>query len=117
MTNDGIDLNQALITYGLHFLRKRGFKNIQPPFFMNKDMMAKTAQLDQFDDELYKVICFEVSLRYPSHFVYVLGCSKRRREIPDRNVGTTTLGFPLGRMVRDSRNTTSRQVRWIFDML
>jgi len=27
-----------------------------PPFFMNKDQMAKTAQLDQFDEELYKVI-------------------------------------------------------------
>lgn len=56
LTNDGIDLNQALITYGLHFLRKRGYRNIQPPFMMNKDMMAKTAQLDQFDEELYKVI-------------------------------------------------------------
>ncbi|EKM57180.1 uncharacterized protein PHACADRAFT_254765 [Phanerochaete carnosa HHB-10118-sp] len=56
LTNDGIDLNQALITYGLHFLRKKGYKNIQPPFMMNKDQMAKTAQLDQFDEELYKVI-------------------------------------------------------------
>lgn len=56
LTNDGIDLNQALITYGLHFLRKKGYKNIQPPFMMNKDQMAKTAQLDQFDEELYKVV-------------------------------------------------------------
>ncbi|EIM87313.1 serine-tRNA ligase [Stereum hirsutum FP-91666 SS1] len=56
LTNDGIDLNQALISYGLDFLRKRGYKKIQPPFMMNKDQMAKTAQLDQFDEELYKVI-------------------------------------------------------------
>jgi len=56
LTNDGIDLNQALITYGLDFLRKRGYRKIQPPFMMNKDVMAKTAQLDQFDEELYKVI-------------------------------------------------------------
>ena len=55
LTNDGIDLNQALISYGLDFLRKRGYKKIQPPFLMNKDIMAKTAQLDQFDEELYKV--------------------------------------------------------------
>ena len=55
LTNDGIDLNQALITYGLHFLRKKGYRNLQPPFMMNKDQMAKTAQLDQFDEELYKV--------------------------------------------------------------
>ncbi|KAF9530547.1 seryl-tRNA synthetase [Crepidotus variabilis] len=56
LTNDGLDLNQALISYGLDFLRKRGYKKIMPPFFMNKDQMAKTAQLDQFDEELYKVI-------------------------------------------------------------
>ncbi|KAI9463983.1 serine-tRNA ligase [Lactarius psammicola] len=56
LTNDGIDLNQALISYGLDFLRQRGYKKIQPPFLMNKDVMAKTAQLDQFDEELYKVI-------------------------------------------------------------
>jgi seryl-tRNA synthetase len=55
LTNDGIDLNQALISYGLDFLRKRGYKKIQPPFFMNKEQMAKTAQLEQFDEELYKV--------------------------------------------------------------
>ena len=55
LTNDGIDLNQALISYGLDFLRKRGYKKIQPPFMMNKEVMAKTAQLDQFDEELYKV--------------------------------------------------------------
>lgn len=55
LTNDGIDLNQALITYALDFLRKRSYKKIQPPFMMNKDVMAKTAQLDQFDEELYKV--------------------------------------------------------------
>lgn len=56
LTNDGIDLNQALITYGLHFLRKKGYRNLQPPFMMNKEQMAKTAQLEQFDEELYKVI-------------------------------------------------------------
>ncbi|KAG1819236.1 uncharacterized protein BJ212DRAFT_1344919 [Suillus subaureus] len=56
LTNDGVDLNQALITYALDFLRKNGYKKVQPPFLVNKDVMAKTAQLDQFDEELYKVI-------------------------------------------------------------
>ncbi|KAG8929481.1 Cytosolic seryl-tRNA synthetase [Tulasnella sp. 418] len=55
LTNDGIDLNQALINYGLDFLRKKGYRKIQPPFFMRKDAMARTAQLSQFDEELYKV--------------------------------------------------------------
>ncbi|KAG2366448.1 serine-tRNA ligase [Suillus spraguei] len=56
LTNDGVDLNQALITYALDFLRKNGYKKVQPPFLVNKDVMAKTAQLDQFDEELYKPI-------------------------------------------------------------
>lgn len=55
LTNDGVDLNQALINYGLQFLRERKFKKVQTPFMMRKDMMAKTAQLDQFDEELYHV--------------------------------------------------------------
>lgn len=55
LVNDGVDLNQALINYGLDFLRKREYRKIQPPFFMRRDAMAKTAQLSQFDEELYKV--------------------------------------------------------------
>ncbi|KAI8636883.1 seryl-tRNA synthetase [Parasitella parasitica] len=55
LTGVGVDLNLALITYGLNFLAKRGYKKLQTPFFMNKEMMAKTAQLSQFDEELYKV--------------------------------------------------------------
>jgi seryl-tRNA synthetase len=41
--------------YGLQFLTKRNYKKLQTPFMMKKDVMAKTAQLEQFDEELYKV--------------------------------------------------------------
>ncbi len=51
----GVLLNQALINYGLSFLRRRTYTPLQPPFFMKKEAMAKTAQLEQFDEELYKV--------------------------------------------------------------
>ncbi|CCX06542.1 Similar to Serine--tRNA ligase, cytoplasmic; acc. no. O14018 [Pyronema omphalodes CBS 100304] len=52
----GVFLNQALINYGLEFLSSKGYVPLQTPQFMLKDMMAKTAQLEQFDEELYKVI-------------------------------------------------------------
>ncbi|KAM0750130.1 seryl-tRNA synthetase [Meredithblackwellia eburnea MCA 4105] len=55
LTGDGVDLNQAMITYGLDFLRKRKFKKVQPPFFMNRSVMGKTAQLEEFDEALYKI--------------------------------------------------------------
>ncbi|RKP22684.1 seryl-tRNA synthetase [Syncephalis pseudoplumigaleata] len=55
LTNDGVDLNLALIMYGLQFLAKRNYKKLQTPFLMRSELMAKTAQLEQFDEELYKV--------------------------------------------------------------
>ncbi|XP_058073980.1 serine--tRNA ligase [Magnolia sinica] len=51
----GVLLNQALINFGLQFLSKRTYTPLQTPFFMRKDIMAKCAQLAQFDEELYKV--------------------------------------------------------------
>ncbi|KAI5959595.1 SES1 [Candida pseudojiufengensis] len=56
LRNYGVFLNQALINYGLSFLAKKGYVPLQAPVMMNKDVMAKTAQLSQFDEELYKVI-------------------------------------------------------------
>ncbi|KAL7107939.1 hypothetical protein ACP275_06G085100 [Erythranthe tilingii] len=55
LKGDGVRLNQALINFGLDFLEKRGFTALHTPFFMRKDIMAKCAQLAQFDEELYKV--------------------------------------------------------------
>jgi len=51
----GLLLNMALINYGISFLRAREYSVLQPPYFMNKDVMAGVAQLEQFDEELYKV--------------------------------------------------------------
>lgn len=52
----GVFLNQALINYGLEFLDAKGYTPLQTPQFMLKDYMAKTAQLEDFDEELYKVV-------------------------------------------------------------
>ncbi|KAK9330702.1 hypothetical protein V1520DRAFT_339764 [Lipomyces starkeyi] len=56
LRNYGVFLNQALIHYGLSFLSSKGYTPLQAPVMMNKDVMAKTAQLSQFDEELYKVM-------------------------------------------------------------
>ncbi|KAK9376632.1 uncharacterized protein V1513DRAFT_474351 [Lipomyces chichibuensis] len=56
LRNYGVFLNQALINYGLSFLSSKGYTPLQAPVMMNKDVMAKTAQLSQFDEELYKVM-------------------------------------------------------------
>ena len=55
LKNAGVLLNQALINYSIAFLRKRGYQVLQPPYMMNKDVMAGIAQLEDFDEQLYKV--------------------------------------------------------------
>ncbi|KAF5842492.1 hypothetical protein DUNSADRAFT_6736 [Dunaliella salina] len=52
---EGVLLNQALITFALQFGHLRGFSPVHTPFFMRQEIMAECAQLDQFDEELYKV--------------------------------------------------------------
>lgn len=68
----GVFLNQALINYGLEFLNKRGFTPLQTPQFMIKDLMGKTAQLSQFDEELYKVVDGE-----PQNDKYLIATSEQ----------------------------------------
>ena len=55
LTGHGVLLNQALINHGLAFLMEKSYTPVQPPFFMHKEVMAKTAQLEEFDEALYKV--------------------------------------------------------------
>lgn len=52
----GLFLNLALVNYGLSFLYGKGYTPNQPPFMLNKSEMAKTAQLSDFDESLYKVV-------------------------------------------------------------
>lgn len=56
LKNWGVRLNQALINYGLDFLAAKQYTLLQTPFLMRKEVMAKTCQLSDYDDQLYKVI-------------------------------------------------------------
>ena len=55
LTGMGMRLNHALISYAVQFLSERGHTMVQTPFVMNKNIMGKVAQLDDFDEQLYKV--------------------------------------------------------------
>ncbi|OTB05786.1 hypothetical protein M426DRAFT_319468 [Hypoxylon sp. CI-4A] len=68
----GVFLNQALINYGLEYLSSKGFTPLQTPQFMLKDYMGKTAQLEQFDEELYKVVDGE-----PQNDKYLIATSEQ----------------------------------------
>lgn len=69
LKGNGLLLNQALIAYGMQFLVARQHTPIQTPFFMNKDVMAATAQLEDFDEQLYKVSFYTITLY--SHVLFL----------------------------------------------
>jgi len=51
----GVRLSQAITSYASDYLNGLSYTLLQTPLFMNKEVMAQTAQLEQFDEELYKV--------------------------------------------------------------
>ena len=55
-------LEQALINVALHLLYEKGYSPLYTPFFMRKEVMEEVAQLSQFDEELYKVSVWVVTL-------------------------------------------------------
>lgn len=55
LTGAGTQLNIALISYALEFLRKREYSGVQPPYFLNKEAMGAVAELDDYDEQLYHV--------------------------------------------------------------
>lgn len=55
LKNWGVRLNQAMINYGLDFLGKKNYTLLQTPFMMRRELMGKAAQLEEFDESLYKI--------------------------------------------------------------
>lgn len=62
----GVLINMALQQYGIDFLRKKGYEPVSTPFFMDAKIMEKTAQLSDYDEQLYKVDCGK---EHPSKFL------------------------------------------------
>mmetsp|Transcript_10539 Transcript_10539/g.18112 ORF Transcript_10539/g.18112 Transcript_10539/m.18112 type:complete len:471 (-) Transcript_10539:92-1504(-) len=88
-------LNMALIQYGIHFLTEREYTPIQTPYFMEKEAMAKVAQLDDFDEQLYKVSGeggekYLIATSEQPICAYHLGEWIEPKELPYKYVGFST---------------------------
>jgi seryl-tRNA synthetase len=55
MQGPAVFLEQAIISLALRMLYDKGYTALYTPFFMRKEVMQEVAQLQQFDEELYKV--------------------------------------------------------------
>lgn len=90
----GVMLNFALIQYSLKFLAERGYTAVQPPYFVEKDQMAKCAQLDDFDEQLYKVSGdgekYLIATSEQPLCVYHADEWVEEKELPRRLVGVST---------------------------
>lgn len=51
----GALLNMALVQYAMKFLVSREYTPMTTPLFMKKQIMSETAQLSDFEDQLYKI--------------------------------------------------------------
>lgn len=51
----GLLLNNSIIRYGLDFLIKKEFIALQTPFFMDKILLSKCSQLEDFKEQLYSL--------------------------------------------------------------
>ena len=74
----GALLNMALTNYGMRFLMEKNYTPMQTPFFMKKTIMAETAQLSDFDDQLYKVSTGKnVTQEDPDNEFYLIATSEQ----------------------------------------
>eukprot|EP00835_Amoeboradix_gromovi_P006095 NODE_659_length_5444_cov_0.092423.p2 type:complete len:329 gc:universal NODE_659_length_5444_cov_0.092423:5032-4046(-) len=56
LTGVGCKLWRALSNFGIDFLEDKSYTQLYTPFYMKKEVMSRTAQLSQFDEELYKMV-------------------------------------------------------------
>ena len=55
LNNDLVRLNQALINFGLDFLREKGYSVVQPPYMINRESMEGAVIADDFEEVIYKI--------------------------------------------------------------
>jgi hypothetical protein len=107
---DGIDLNQALISYGLDFLRKRGYKKIMPPFFM------RWRRLRDWSNSMRNYTRYAVSL-FPSG-ITDLGCVGDRAGRRDISEIIVSPSWPSIQMSGSKAwDAAAYQIRGLFDLL
>ncbi|GAB64801.1 seryl-tRNA synthetase [Plasmodium cynomolgi strain B] len=55
LTGAGFLLHNAILQYAINFLVNKNYTPVYPPFFMKKNIMEECAELDDFEETLYRV--------------------------------------------------------------
>merc|ERR1712176_1711830 len=116
MGGPGVLLNQALLNYGIAFLASKGYTPVQPPFFTKKEIMAMTAELDDYDEVLYKVV---EDPKQPQLDKYLIATSEQPISAMHRNKNLDQADFPMryagiSSCFRREAGSSGRDIRGIF---
>lgn len=55
LKGDLVRLNQALIRYGLDFIKKKNYELYQPPYLLRREIIAGAVALADFEEVIYKI--------------------------------------------------------------
>mmetsp|Transcript_1760 Transcript_1760/g.3916 ORF Transcript_1760/g.3916 Transcript_1760/m.3916 type:complete len:470 (-) Transcript_1760:59-1468(-) len=116
LTGPGVILNQALLNYGLAFTARHGFKAVQPPFFMKKDLMGLAAELKDYDEVLYKIV---ESADHPELDKYLIATSEQPLTCFHMNQTLEPKNLPhkycgISSCFRKEAGSSGRDIRGIF---
>ena len=55
LRGDLVEMNYALMKFALDFIRTKGFKLTQPPYFLRREAIGGAVALSDFEDVIYKI--------------------------------------------------------------
>lgn len=93
LKNELVSLNLALIRFAMDFLVKQGFTPIWTPFMLRKDPMARSAELSDFENQLYKIEgddLFLIATAEQTLAAYHMNEILREEDLPKTYVGFST---------------------------
>jgi len=86
-------LDLAITAYAIDFMTKRGFQLVEPPFMMHKRPYIGAADLETFEDQLYKVegedLCLIATAEHPLAALFMNEVIEQK-DLPIKLVGFST---------------------------
>lgn len=93
LTGFGVRLNNALISYALDFITKKGYTLMETPHFVNENIMSKITQLSDYSETLYKLEGYDKYLIATSEqplTAYFENVTLNENELPIKYAGVSS---------------------------
>ncbi|KAJ1606015.1 seryl-tRNA synthetase [Cryptosporidium canis] len=91
----GVIMSMALSHYAMNFLLKKGYRAIQPPYFMKRDLMGKAAELQDFEETLYHIPSDGSKGEVDSNSLFLIATSEQPIAAMHHNVTLEDKDLPI----------------------